>query len=178
MFVEGKPRTIFYPPDALITAFVAMVQKITTYALAAHDPGSAQDGRMSNNFCTPGMHLFLLTLTSMQRTADETIMVMMVMLEMIMVMMGVMRIMVVMMGVVGVMGVVVGGGGGGGWFNHYPHWAPPQSMAKDHTFPLFFGNLSLTRHDICEWLYKIQSTDWIWLGENWQWKHIIFSWFP
>ena len=98
MFVAGKPRTIFYPPDALITAFVAMVQKITTYALAAHDPGSAQDGRMSNNFCTPGMHLFLLTLTSMQRTADETIILMMVMLEMIMVMMGVMRIMVVMMG--------------------------------------------------------------------------------
>ena len=105
MFVEGKPRTIFYPPDALITAFVAMVQKITTYALAAHDPGSAQDVRMSNNFCTPGMHLFLLTLTSMQRTADETIILMMVMLEMIMVMMGVMRIMVVMMGVMGVMGV-------------------------------------------------------------------------
>ena len=42
-----------FPPDTLITAFVATVQKIITYALGAHDPGSAQDGRTSNDFCTP-----------------------------------------------------------------------------------------------------------------------------
>ena len=53
MFVEGKPRTVFFPPDTLFTAFVATVQKIITYALGAHDPGSAQDGRTSNDFCTP-----------------------------------------------------------------------------------------------------------------------------
>ena len=54
MFVEGNPRTVFYPPDTLFTAFVAPVKKIITYALGEHDPGSAQDGRMSNDFCTPG----------------------------------------------------------------------------------------------------------------------------
>ena len=53
MFVEGKPRTVFFPPDTLFTTFVATVQKIITYALGAHDPGSAQDGRTSNDFCTP-----------------------------------------------------------------------------------------------------------------------------
>ena len=44
MFLEGKPRTGFFSPDTLFTAFVATVQKIITYALGAHDPGSAQDG--------------------------------------------------------------------------------------------------------------------------------------
>ena len=42
MFVEGKPRTVFFPPDTLFTAFVATVQKIITCALGEHDPGSAQ----------------------------------------------------------------------------------------------------------------------------------------
>ena len=37
MFVEGKPRTVFFPPDTLFTAFVATRQKIMTYALGAHD---------------------------------------------------------------------------------------------------------------------------------------------
>ena len=37
MFVEGKPRTVFFPPDTLFTAFVATGQKIMTYALGAHD---------------------------------------------------------------------------------------------------------------------------------------------
>ena len=53
MFVEGKPRTVLFPPDTLFTAFVATVQKIITYALGPSDPGSAQDGRTSNDFCTP-----------------------------------------------------------------------------------------------------------------------------
>ena len=58
MFFEGKPRTEqnFFPPDTLFTAFVATVQKIITYALGAHDSGSAQDGRTSNDFCTPDSH--------------------------------------------------------------------------------------------------------------------------
>ena len=62
MFVEWKPRTVFYPPDTLFTAIVATVQKIITYALGAHDPGSAQDVRMSKDFCTPGIyqHISLL----------------------------------------------------------------------------------------------------------------------
>ena len=38
---------------ALFTPFVATVQKIITYALGAHDPGPAQEGRTSNDFCTP-----------------------------------------------------------------------------------------------------------------------------
>ena len=53
MFVEGKSRTVFFLQTLLFTAFVATVQKIITYALGAHDPGSAQDGRTSNDFCTP-----------------------------------------------------------------------------------------------------------------------------
>ena len=53
MFVEWKPRTVFYPPDTLFTAFVATVQKIITYALGEHNPGSAQDGRISNDSCQP-----------------------------------------------------------------------------------------------------------------------------
>ena len=53
MFVEGKPRTVFFSPDTLFTAFVATIQKMITYALGEHDPGSAQDWRTSNDFCSP-----------------------------------------------------------------------------------------------------------------------------
>ena len=52
MFVEGKPRTLF-PPDTLFTAFIARVEKIITYALGEHDPGSAQVWRTSNDFFNP-----------------------------------------------------------------------------------------------------------------------------
>ena len=38
MFVEGKARTVFFPPNTLFTAFIAAVEKIITYALGEHDP--------------------------------------------------------------------------------------------------------------------------------------------
>ena len=54
MFVEGKPRTVFFlQTNTLFTAFIATVEKIITYALGEHDPGSAQDWRTSNDFCSP-----------------------------------------------------------------------------------------------------------------------------
>ena len=37
-----------FPPDTLFTAFIATVEKIITYALGEHDPGSAQDGRTTS----------------------------------------------------------------------------------------------------------------------------------
>ena len=39
------------------------VQKIITYALGEHDPGSAQNGRTSNDFCTLQPHSMFLTWT-------------------------------------------------------------------------------------------------------------------
>ena len=34
---------------------MATAEKIITYALEEHDPGSAQDWRTSNDFCSPGL---------------------------------------------------------------------------------------------------------------------------
>ena len=42
MFVEGKPRTVFFLQTLYFTAFIATVEKIITYALGEHDSGSAQ----------------------------------------------------------------------------------------------------------------------------------------
>ena len=56
MFDEGKPRTVFFLQTLYFTAFIATVEKIITYALGEHDPGSAQDWRRSNNFCSTGRH--------------------------------------------------------------------------------------------------------------------------
>ena len=53
MFVEGKPRTVFFLQTLYFTAFIATVEKIITYALGEHDPGSAQNWRTSNDFCSP-----------------------------------------------------------------------------------------------------------------------------
>ena len=53
MFVEVKPRTVFFLQTLYFTAFIATVKKIRTYALGEHDPGSAQDWRTSNDFCSP-----------------------------------------------------------------------------------------------------------------------------
>ena len=53
MFVEGTPRTVFFLQTLYFTAFIATVEKIITYALGEHDPGSAQDWRTSNDFCSP-----------------------------------------------------------------------------------------------------------------------------
>ena len=47
-FSREAKNSFFPPPDTLFTAFVATVQKIITYALGAHDPGSAQDGKMTS----------------------------------------------------------------------------------------------------------------------------------
>ena len=54
MFVEVKPRTVFFLQTLYFTAFIAKVEKIITNALGEHDPGSAQDWRTSNDFCSPG----------------------------------------------------------------------------------------------------------------------------
>ena len=51
---SGSPAKMFSgsPTEiTLLTAFIATVKKIITYALGEHDPGSAQDGRTSNDFC-------------------------------------------------------------------------------------------------------------------------------
>ena len=53
MFVEGKPRTVFFLQTLYFTAFIATVEKIILNALGEHDPGSAQVWRMSKDFCTP-----------------------------------------------------------------------------------------------------------------------------
>ena len=45
---SGSPTEI-----TLLTAFIATVKKIITYALGEHDPGSAQDWRTSHDFCSP-----------------------------------------------------------------------------------------------------------------------------
>ena len=50
---EGKQRTVFFLQTLYFTAFIATVEKIITYALGEHDPGSAQDWRTSNDFCSP-----------------------------------------------------------------------------------------------------------------------------
>ena len=54
MFVEVKPRTVFFLQTLYFTAFIATVEKIITYALGEHDSGSAQVWRTSNDFCSPG----------------------------------------------------------------------------------------------------------------------------
>ena len=59
MFVEGKPRTVFFLQTLYFTAFIATVEKIITYALGEHDPGLAQDWRTSNDFCSPGARTLL-----------------------------------------------------------------------------------------------------------------------
>ena len=43
MFVEGKPRTVLFLQTLSFTAFIATVEKIMTYAVGEHDPGSAQN---------------------------------------------------------------------------------------------------------------------------------------
>ena len=48
-----EAKNSLFPPDTLLTAFIATVEKIITYALGEHDPGSAQDWRTSNDFCSP-----------------------------------------------------------------------------------------------------------------------------
>ena len=57
MFVEVKPRTVFFLQALYFTAFIATVEKIITYALGEHDPGSAPDWRTSNDFCSPDHQL-------------------------------------------------------------------------------------------------------------------------
>ena len=39
MFVEGKPRTVFFL-QTLVTAFIATVEKVITCALGENDPGT------------------------------------------------------------------------------------------------------------------------------------------
>ena len=53
MFVEVKPRTVFFVHTLYFMAFIATVEKIITYALGEHDPGSAQVWRTPNDFCSP-----------------------------------------------------------------------------------------------------------------------------
>ena len=62
MFVEGKLRTVFFLQKLYFTAFIATVEKIITYALGEHDPGSAEDWRMSNDFCSPASSCSNLTI--------------------------------------------------------------------------------------------------------------------
>ena len=55
MFVEGKPGKVFFLQTLYFTAINATVEKIITYALGEHDPGSAQDWRTPNDFCSPAL---------------------------------------------------------------------------------------------------------------------------
>ena len=59
MFVEGKPRTVFFLQKLYFTALIATVEKVITYALGEQDPGSAQDWRTSNDLCSPEYHIEL-----------------------------------------------------------------------------------------------------------------------
>ena len=60
MFVEGKPRTVFFLQTLYSTAFIATVEKIRSYALGEHDLGSAQDWRTSDDFCSPDQEELLI----------------------------------------------------------------------------------------------------------------------
>ena len=42
MFVEGKPRTVFFLQTLYFAAYIAAVEKIILKGLKKHDPGSAQ----------------------------------------------------------------------------------------------------------------------------------------
>ena len=43
--------------DPLFPAFIGTVEQIMTHALGEHDPGSAQNLRTSNDFCSPGCQI-------------------------------------------------------------------------------------------------------------------------
>ena len=60
MFVEGKPRTVFFLQTLYFMAFIATVEKIITYTLGEHDPGSAQVWRTSNDFCSPVVMVIMM----------------------------------------------------------------------------------------------------------------------
>ena len=49
---SGSPTEIFSASPNLFTAFIPTVAKIITYALREHDPGSPQNWRTSNDFCS------------------------------------------------------------------------------------------------------------------------------
>ena len=49
----GKPTTVFFLHTFNFKAFIATVEKIITYALGEHDPGSARNWRTSNDFRSP-----------------------------------------------------------------------------------------------------------------------------
>ena len=66
MFVEVKPRIVFFLQTFCFMAFIATVEKIITYALGEHDPGSAQDWRTPNYFCSPGPGLPEKELSTLQ----------------------------------------------------------------------------------------------------------------
>ena len=53
MVVGVKPSTVFFLQTLYFRAFIATVEKIMTFALGEHGPGSAQDWRTSNDFCRP-----------------------------------------------------------------------------------------------------------------------------
>ena len=57
MFVEGKPWIVFFLQTLYFMAFIETVEKIITYALGEHDPGSAPVWRTSNDFCSPGLFI-------------------------------------------------------------------------------------------------------------------------
>ena len=43
MFVEGKPRTVFFLQTLYFMPFIETVEKIITYALGEHDPGVSSE---------------------------------------------------------------------------------------------------------------------------------------
>ena len=58
MFVEGKPWIVFFLQTLYFMPFIETVEKIITYALGEHDPGSAQDWRKSSDFWGLVIHDF------------------------------------------------------------------------------------------------------------------------
>ena len=46
--------------NTLFYVFLSTVITIITYALGEHDPGSAQDWRTSNDFCSPDQEELLI----------------------------------------------------------------------------------------------------------------------
>ena len=52
-------HSICQPDDILFMAYVATVEKIITYGLGEHGPGSARDGRTSSEIWSPVPHLIL-----------------------------------------------------------------------------------------------------------------------
>ena len=53
-FCWREAKNCFFLLTLFLMVFIVTVEEIIIYALGKHDPGSAQNWRTSNDFCSPG----------------------------------------------------------------------------------------------------------------------------